>query len=400
MTRSSVEPAAPAAALRVAIVTDEMEVGGTQRQIVHLARGLRRRGHAVTVLYFRERSFLVDELEQAGVACVEVPKRGKLDPGFVLRLAAEMRRLAPDVIHAFAFSGELWSAVAHLRLRGAAQPVLVSSVRGLYEWYRPWQWRLKRWVASRSAHVVSNSREAGRYASRQMGLPESAVEVIYNGAEVPDAARLAADRPVLRAAFGLADGEVAVLFVGRLVALKNVPLLLQAVAQLGAQAAAVRLLVAGDGPERAAIEAAVAQLGLAGRVQMLGQRDDVAALMAAADIVVLPSLREGLSNVILEGMMSGRPVVASRVGGSVELIDDGLSGCLFTSGDAAGLAAHLARLVGDAALRERLGAQARAQAVARFGMAAMVQAYERLYADAVGRNRPPAARLRPASKTP
>lgn len=398
MTRSSVEPTATA--LRVAIVTDEMEVGGTQRQIVHLARGLRRRGHTVTVLYFRERSFLVDELEHEGVTCLEVPKRGKLDPGFVLRLAAELRRLGPDVIHAFAFSGELWSAVAHLRLGGAAQPVLVSSVRGLYEWYRPWQWRLKRWVAARSAHVVSNSREAGLYACRQMGLPESAVEVIYNGAEVPDEARLAADRPAMRAALGLADEAVAVLFVGRLVALKNVPLLLQAVAQLGARGAAARLLIAGDGPERAAIAAAVAQLGLTDRVQLLGQRDDVAALMAAADIVVLPSLREGLSNVILEGMMSGRPVLASRVGGSVELIEDGTSGGLFTSGDAAGLAAQLERLIGDAGLRARLGAQARAQAVARFGMAAMVQAYERLYAQAVARQRPPAARRRVAPETP
>lgn len=370
--------------LRVLIVTDEMEVGGTQRQIVHLARGLRRRGHAVTVLFFRERSFLVDELEREGVACVQVPKRGRIDPGFVLRLAAQVRRLQPDVIHGFAFSGELWSAVAHLQQPGGARaPALVSSVRGLYEWYRPWQWRLKRWVAGRSAHVVSNSREAALYACRQMGLPDHAIDVIYNGAEVPETTMLAQARPAMRTALGLAPEQVAVLFVGRLVALKNVPVLLRALRLLLDRGVGARVLLAGDGPERAAIEQVVQQLDLEVHVQLLGQRDDVPGLMAAADVVVLPSLREGLSNVVLEGMMSGRAVVASRVGGTPELIDDGVSGWLFESDDAHALADALQRLVTDESARHRLGEQARERAVARFGIPAMVQAYEELYGAAV-----------------
>jgi glycosyltransferase involved in cell wall biosynthesis len=381
MTRSA-EAAAIGAArapMRLLIVTDEMEVGGTQRQIVHLARGLHQRGHHVTVLYFRERSFLVDELERDGVGCVEVPKRGKLDPGFVLRLSAEVRRLAPDVIHGFAFSGELWSAVAHLQQRGDRSPVLVTSVRGLYEWYRPWQWRLKRWVAGRSAHVVSNSREAALYACRQMGLPETTIDVIYNGAEIPDEAQLQQRRGPTRAALGLAPEVPAILFVGRLVALKNVPVLLRALRRLVDAGLRPRLLIAGDGPERGAIEQLIAQLGLGEQAQLLGQRSDVPDLMAAADVVVLPSLREGLSNVILEGMMSGRAVVGSRVGGTPELIDDGVSGWMFESDNDTALAAVLQRLVTDSSGRERLGAQARAQAVARFGIPAMVQAYEQLY---------------------
>ncbi|HMZ01162.1 MAG TPA: glycosyltransferase, partial [Burkholderiaceae bacterium] len=140
-----------------------------------------------------------------------------------------------------------------------------------------------------------------------------------------------------------------------------------------------RLLIAGDGPERAAIEQLVAQLGLGEQARLLGQRSDVPELMAAADVVVLPSLREGLSNVILEGMMSGRAVVGSRVGGTPELIDDGVSGWMFESDNDAALAEVLQRLVTHSSDRERLGAQARAQAVARFGIPAMVLAYEQLY---------------------
>ncbi|HNM97639.1 MAG TPA: glycosyltransferase, partial [Marmoricola sp.] len=143
--------------------------------------------------------------------------------------------------------------------------------------------------------------------------------------------------------------------VGRLVALKNVPVLLRALRRLVDAGLRPRLLIAGDGPERAAIEQLVAQLGLGEQARLLGQRSDVPELMAAADVVVLPSLREGLSNVILEGMMSGRAVVGSRVGGTPELIDDGVSGWMFESDNDADLAGILQRLVTDSSETATVG---------------------------------------------
>ncbi|MEO8296909.1 MAG: glycosyltransferase [Burkholderiales bacterium] len=395
MTRSA-ESSPPR--LRVLIITDEMEVGGTQRQIVHLARGLDRQRFEATVLYFRERSFLVDELERDGIRTVHVPKRGRIDPAFVVRLRRAVAALRPDVVHCFAFSGELWGTLACALPGRGPRPALVSSIRGTYEWYRPWQWRIKSWVSARSAHVVSNSRQAGDFAARQMGLAPSAIDVVYNGAVLPALDDIAAARVRMRAELGLAPLQPMILFVGRLVDHKNIPLLLRAMQLLVARVPGAQLMMAGDGPLRSETEQGIAALGLANHVRLLGERNDAPALMAACDLLVLCSLREGLSNVILEAMMSRCAVVASRVGGNVELVDDGVTGLLFTSDDAAQLSAALQRLIDDPALRQRCAEQGRAKAVAQFGIDAMVRAYERLYQ---GARRPalPAQPLQPLQQT-
>lgn len=117
---------------RLLLLTDEMEVGGTQRQIVHIAAQLDRRLFEPTVLFFRNPSFFVDELKAAGVRVIQVPKQGRLDLRFVMRLKRELELGQFDVMHCFAFSGELWGAFARRMLPRSAQPALISSVRGTY----------------------------------------------------------------------------------------------------------------------------------------------------------------------------------------------------------------------------------------------------------------------------
>jgi glycosyltransferase involved in cell wall biosynthesis len=158
---------------------------------------------------------------------------------------------------------------------------------------------------------------------------------------------------------------------------------MRATARLRAGGCPAHLIVAGDGPLRAEIEALIDQLALRDRVDLIGQRDDVPELIAVADAVVLPSVREGLSNVILEGMMGGKPVVASRAGGNVELVEHERSGLLFDVGDDAGLAQAFIRLANDAGLRKRLGDGARERALNHFSIPSMVRAYERTYSDVV-----------------
>lgn len=364
---------------RLLLLTDEMEVGGTQRQIVHIAAQLDRSRFEPTVLFFRNPSFFVDELQQAGVHVIQVPKRGRLDPKFVWRLARELRRGRFDVMHCFAFSGELWGAIARALLPRAVRPALISSVRGTYEWYSRWHWAVKRRVSAQSSRVVANSHMGARYACRQMGLSEQTISVVHNGVQLPPARTQSG--VALRGDLGIPAGALLILFVGRLVDHKDLPTLLRAVARLRAAGCPAHAVVAGDGPLRAEVEARVDQLGLRDRVHLLGQRDDVPELIAAADAVVLPSVREGLSNVILEGMMGGKPVVASRAGGNVELVEHERSGLLFDVGDDAGLAQAFIRLANDAVLRQRLGEGARERALNHFSIPSMVKAYEKTYGD-------------------
>lgn len=378
-------PAGAPPKTRVLLLTDEMEVGGTQRQIVHIASQLDRSRFEPTVIYFVNRSFFVDELERAGVPVIQVEKRGKIDPIFVWRLRRALRDGRFDVTHCFAYSGEFWGTLAMRLLPRRNRPALVSSVRGTYEWYSRWNWLVKRWVSARSHRVVANSRIAANYACRHLGWPDEAISIAYNGVQPPqvEASRSAA----LRRQLGFDTGQVMALFVGRLVVHKDLPCLLRAAARLRDQLPQLRFVLAGDGPLHADVMRQMAEQGLEDRVSLLGQRDDVQDLIDAADIVVLPSLREGLSNVILEGMMGGKPVVASRAGGNVELVIDNETGLLFDVGDDAGLAAALQSLAHDAPLRSRLGEGARRRAQEAFSIPAMVRTFETYYGDAASGRR-------------
>jgi glycosyltransferase involved in cell wall biosynthesis len=136
----------------------------------------------------------------------------------------------------------------------------------------------------------------------------------------------------------------------------------------------------GDGPLFASLRTAVVQAGLHERIMLLGARDDATELMAAADLLVLPSWREGLPNVVLEAMQAGCPVVATRVGGIPEAVDDGATGLLVPRDDDAALAAALARLEGDPALRARLAAAAAERCAREHGAEQMVTAMRAVYA--------------------
>jgi glycosyltransferase involved in cell wall biosynthesis len=363
--------------LKVLLVTDEMEVGGTQRQIVAIAGGLDRRHFDVTVLYFRNRSFLVDELEAVGVPVVFMSKSMRIDPRFLTRLREFLVEQRFDVMHCFSFTGELWGAVARLLMRSCERPALVTSIRGKYEWYSRSNWLLKRLATWQSDAVVANSHAGAEYAADRMRLTAERITVIYNGVPLP--APQPSERSRKRAELGLAPDRFVALFVGRLVDHKDLPTLLRAARQLAREGADFRLLIVGDGPLRGAVEQQVAAHGLEERVTLLGECSDVGRLMAACDVLVLPSVREGLPNVVLEAMAAGLPVIASRAGGNVELINDGVDGLLFDVGDERQLASTIARLAADAALRGRLVQAARLKAGTRFSVPAMVDRLAHLY---------------------
>jgi glycosyltransferase involved in cell wall biosynthesis len=371
--------------IRVLIVTDEMEIGGTQRQIVHMVLGLDPSRFEPTVLYFRNRSFFVDQLEQAGVSVLHVDKQARIDPGFVYRLRQTVVAGTFDVMHCFALTGELWGAVVHALLPIKRRPVLLSSIRNTYDWARPLHRTVKQWVMRRSWQVVANSEAGAQSAQHSMRLPPGRIRVIYNGVTVPEAAPQAA--LAVRAQLGFDADAPVVLFVGRLVEQKDVATLIRAMGQLHRPRA--QLVIAGDGPLRPTLENQTALLGLGEHVHFLGQRNDAAALMAAADVLVLPSLVEGLSNVILEGMMIGRAVIASRTGGNVELVEHERTGLLFEVGDDAVLASCIQRLIDNPEQRNKLGLAARDKALQCFSMPAMVAAFATLYTQAVAMRRMP-----------
>ncbi|MFI4969214.1 MAG: glycosyltransferase [Lysobacterales bacterium] len=363
-----------AAPKRLLIVTDEMEVGGSQRQIAHLLGALDRRDWQADLAYFRKRSFLADTIEAHGVPVHRVAKRGRVDPRFLLALARLLRRGRYDIVHCYSFTAELWVRIALYLAPGA---MFIASMRDMGHGLSPRQWAIKRRICRGARAIISNSTGAAERLRHEIGGGAPPVHVVPNGIELPvpiDADR----RERLRADLG-ADADRALgLFVGRLAHQKNVHLLLDALAALETRTRPSIALV-GSGDLRGELEARVQALGLAGEVRFLGERDDARELMQAADLFVLPSRDEGLSNVVLEAMACGCAVVATRVGGNPEVIDDGVNGLLVDSGDRVALSAALRRLATEPALRDRLGSAARERVARAYSIPALAAATAAVY---------------------
>ncbi len=360
---------------KLLIVTDEMEVGGSQRQISYLLAGLDRSRWQPELLFFRTPSFLVDLLREQSITVHHIPKRGRVDPAFLLRYAKLLRQQQYALVHAFSITAELWTLVARLLVPGGFR--MVASIRGLYLTEPDSFWRIKRWVIGGSSAVIANAHAGAMAVAKRLRLPLSTFDVVANGLMPPQPMR-PESRKKLREALGVPAGRAFGLFVGRLVMQKNLPCLLDAVSTMPANARPW-IALAGDGPLWAELEALRDSAGLSADVCFLGERNDAAALMECADFLVLPSLSEGMSNALMEAMMAGCPVLASAVGGNSELVEDEVTGLLFANDDAQALAKQLGRMGSDHELRARLSTAAREQMQLKYSMDAMITSTSAIY---------------------
>lgn len=167
---------------------------------------------------------------------------------------------------------------------------------------------------------------------------------------------------------------------------KNHPVFLSLAAKICAERPDVEFLLVGDGPLRAELERQVEDLRIANRVRFVGDQRDIPGVLASLDVSVMPSSSESFSNVILESMAAGIPVVAARVGGNPELLDDG-RGIMFAAGDDSDLLACVRRILSDRGMRSRIGEHARQFARANFTMERITKEYENLYVDLLARSK-------------
>ncbi|APZ93706.1 glycosyltransferase [Fuerstiella marisgermanici] len=212
------------------------------------------------------------------------------------------------------------------------------------------------------------------------GLPPSRCEVVYNGVDLDDLASAADDARIrIRQEFGFAADDFVAVQVARLHELKDHQTALKAIDEARQTAPNIRLLIVGDGDERAAIEQTIAQLNLADHIKLAGTRSDIADLLAASDAFLLSSISEGIPLTIIEAMAACLPVVSTAVGGIPEMITQGNSGFLADARDHAALAASLVQLQQSPALCLSVGSEGRAVAHRTFSLAGMLNAYGRMY---------------------
>ncbi len=363
---------------RVTLAITDLDVGGAERALVALAAGLDRRRWLPSVACLGPEGALASPLRAAGieVACLDADRRKPVRA--VARLAASFRRSRPEIVQSFLFHANV---AARLAAPMAGRPWVVGGLR-VAERQRRWHLTLDRLTSRLGVGSACVSEGVLRFARDEGRIDPERLTVIPNGV---DPAPFDAAVPADRAALGVPAGATLALYVGRLDPQKGVPFLLDAAGRVAAADPAWHLAIAGDGPERAALVALAATIPpLAERLHWLGRRDDVPALLKAADLLVLPSLWEGMPNVVLEAMAARRAVVATEVEGTEDLVLPGRSGWLVPPGDPAALANALRDAASDPARLRRHGEAGRARVEARFTPKRVVDAYERLWAGILG----------------
>ena len=362
--------------------TDSRVLGGAENAMFMLLASLERGEWEPTLLL--EDSPEVEPLRERAAA-LGVPVRlvapmplGLVGARRVPALARLLRRERPAVFHAHMSSPVAckWGLAAAVLAR---VPAVLGTVQvGAYEPpNRSAYWQL--WaLARRVDRYLAVSREIAAELAGGLGWPAPKVEVVYNAVDTERAAVTAP--PGLREQLGGSATRPLVLTPARLNPQKGHRVLLEAIAEVPD----ALFLLAGEGPERAPLEAEAERLGVADRVRFLGRREDVPQLLAACDVFALPSLYEGSSLAVLEAMAAGIPIVSSEIGGTEELIDDGHSGLLVEPGDPEALAAALRRALGDEELRRNLAVRARERVEAGLTREQMANRVAAVYRELLG----------------
>lgn len=371
---------------RVMHVVHSLNLGGAERLAAKLALTLSE-SFDIVVACLDDAGLWADEVRAGGVPVHELDRQPGIDLSVPVRLARLARRHRAAILHAHQYTPTFYAALAKTGL-GGTKVLFHEHGRHFPEVESPKRVAFNRLVLRRLVdRVVAVSEDVRQRVFRYEGLPLDMVDVVYNGVEAPpppDAERRAA----LRAGLGLAPDDLVVGTVGRLDPVKNVPMCVAALARLEAQGARARLLVIGDGPARGEIEAAIDAHRVRDRVVMAGFRDDATELVGAMDLFLLPSFTEGTSLALVSAMAAAVPAVATAVGGTPEVLRDGVTGLLTPSGDEDALVQAIETLVADPDRRRSMGQAGRATYLERFTWTGMVDGIRTVYDRLLGASAP------------
>jgi sugar transferase (PEP-CTERM/EpsH1 system associated) len=352
--------------------------GGMENGIINVANGLPADQFRVSICALDSQETFSKKIRRPDSAYYLVPKKEGIEWLLIWRLVKLFLNARVDVVHSHNWGSFLYAVLA-ARLAGI--PIVHGehgkNLAELNENNRPKLWAKRILGRSVDRLVTVSQAIAAEWADH--GIPRRQIECIPNGVDV-ERFQPRSEKREFRRSFGLPEGGFLIGSVGRLDPIKDYETLVSAFAPLALQFPESYLAFLGNGPCEPTLRARAASLGISDRIFWPGRRPDPQNFLASLDIFVLPSVSEGMSNVVLEAMASGLPVVCADLLAHREVFAPNEEGLVFSPGDAQGLTEVLAALVEDPERRAALGAAAHRRVLARFNLQRMIGDYERLYA--------------------
>lgn len=367
-------------------IVHRFDTGGMENGMVNLFNTLPPQRYRHTVVALTDYSDFRHRITAQPVEFHALHRAPGHGLGWMLRLWALLRRLKPDLVHTRNLAAmEAQFVVAAAGIRATVHGEHGRDIFDLYGQNRKYN-LLRRAARPFVSNYIAVSRDLEAWLRSTVGVPPRKLHQIYNGVDSVKFHPRAGVRPESAHPDSIVFGSV-----GRMVGVKDYPTLTRAFIRLVREqperAMRARLAIIGEGPARAECQALLQQADLAHLAWMPGERHDIDAIMHMFDVFVLPSKNEGISNTLLEALASGLPVVATAVGGNVELVTDGVNGTLVPAGDEVGMAQALLAYLDDPARIAEHGGNARRHAEQHFSIAAMAEAYARVYDQTLGRGR-------------
>lgn len=328
--------------------------GGAERHVLDLSGELQKRGVSNAVLYICTDGGIATELTRRDVRHAVCGIKSGLDPRGPLRVASAVRKFNPEMIHDHV--SVPWLRTLARRSEGRT---IVATEHGhvlrpgfVKEGPRLW---VERIGADKTDLYIAPSRAIATAIEEHYRFPAERIRVIPHGLEKPDTPLPSTAREDVRRELEIGEGELFLAFIGRLDENKGIYLLIEAFSRVAERSKQVVLVVAGTGPLAGELREQIDQKGLTSRVRLLGYREDVARLLTGADIFILPSRNESFGIVLLEAMIAGLPMIATRVGGIPDVVEDGVTGILTEPGDSEALASAVVDLADNERKRQSLG---------------------------------------------
>lgn len=360
---------------KICYLIGTLDIGGAEKQLLKLCHGLDKSRFQPVVIPFRRGGPLKKYFEESGIKVIEAGKRYKIDWWFFFHLVGILRREKPDIVQTFMFTANTWGRLAAVLTR---TPVIFSSERCVDLWKRWYHRVIDRFLLRFTRKMVANSQSVKDFYVRLEQIPPDKIEVIPNGLEIEEFDKITGSNRK-RKELGLKETDLVIASGGRFTSQKGLEYLVKAAPEVVKAFPEAHFVLVGNGPLREKLECMAVDLSVANSLIFTGYRNDIYEIFAGADIVAVPSLFEGMPNIVMEAMALKKPVVASDIPEIAELIINGENGFLVPVRNADDLAKKIVVLLRDSQLSHRMGEAGYRLIREQFPAVKMVKRYERLY---------------------